>query len=113
MQDVQHHTLSKEYYLGPLLNEMFLLESSNLWILAVYASASNARVIAPIFVRIAEGKEPFGHGAEIACVILLILSAMVFHTQCILFIAAGIMSFKRKLNMSKLATALLNPNDDD
>ena len=54
-----------------------------------------------------------GSGIEILIIILLTLSSTIFHFQCIQFIAAGIMSYKRKLFMGKLTTALINVNDDD
>lgn len=78
-----------------------------------YSFAAVARTIAPIFVWWATDKRPMGSGIEILIIILLTLSSTIFHFQCIQFIAAGIMSYKRKLFMGKLTTALINVNDDD
>ena len=55
IDNISVHTITKKYYLSPLMNEMFLLQKSNLGMFMFYSFAAAARSIAPIFVWIAVG----------------------------------------------------------
>jgi hypothetical protein len=99
--------------MGPILNEMFLLEVSPTRVLLPYTLLSILRIWAPILVRAIEGKPPFGIGLEILMVLLITMSASVFQFQAVAFIAAGIISYKRKLFFAKMSGALIDLNDDD
>ena len=94
------------------MNEMFMLEKPYLKTYFMFTSLTFARVLAPIFVRFLEGRPPLGTDWEIMMIICLSLSALVFQFQAVMFVAIGITTFQRKWFFARMASSLINLNDN-
>ena len=94
------------------MNEMCMLEKPYLKTYFMFTSLNFARVLAPIFVRFFEGRPPFGTEWEIMMIICLSLSALVFQFQAVMFVAIGITTFQRKWFFARMASSLINLNDN-